>query len=137
MEKESDGLVVSVGVLLPAVDQAPGYERTGAIPGHQEASGMRTSRRVAELGEDVIRSAAQAVGTQIGLVAGEVATRVAESVEVAGLGAAKETFRIDSVELTFGVSISLGAGKAVEALLSASTDATVEVKLVLSSSSTR
>ena len=42
-------------------------------------------------------------------------------------------FEINCVELTFGVTVTMGTGKAVEAFFSANGEATVEVKLVMKS----
>jgi hypothetical protein len=123
-----------VGVLL---DESTALPREGGPAGHTEARGYRGDHaagrdsRVTKLGQDVLQAAARAVGSEVAMVlAGVVA-----GIESPGSGAAFSTgsFTIDSLELTFGVKATLGAGQAVAALLTAAGEATVDVKLTLTS----
>lgn len=77
---------------------------------------------VAVLGRDVLEAAARGVGEQISIVAENVLQQLSE-----GEGAKAGTYTADKVDLTFGVKCVLGAGKAIEAFLSASSEATLQV----------
>lgn len=104
--------------------------------GHARAVGRwnRSATRgaVAEghVGEELLRAAALAVGREVAVVVSGV---------IAGLDArngatpALQTgaLVLDDLELTFGVKASLGAGKVVEAFLTATTEATIQVSLKL------
>jgi hypothetical protein len=123
---------VTVGVFLPTSDRLPaGDELDLDDTGHVPASGWRgrpaaiPGNPVAVLGRDVLRAAAEAIGREVALVVGGVVA----GIESPGLPAG--SFVVDNLELTFGVKATLGAGKAIEAFLSASSEATVEVKLAL------
>jgi hypothetical protein len=107
--------------------------------GHAPAAGQRGQHRrsrgdrMTALGEDVLKAAAEAVGNEVALVVAGVvggidkrtAARPGRSVLDTG------SFDIGDLELKFGVKAVLGSGKAVEALLTASGEATVEVTLTL------
>jgi outer membrane receptor protein involved in Fe transport len=123
---------VTVGVFLPASERfEPAVEADLDDDGLAPASGWRGRRAaiqgnpVAVVGRDVLRATAEAIGREVALVVGGVVA----GIESPGLSAG--SFLVDGLELTFGVKATLGAGKAVEAFLSASTEATVEVKLAL------
>ncbi|GAA4263096.1 hypothetical protein [Dactylosporangium darangshiense] len=131
---------VRVGVLLeeatPVGDDLDELDETGHVP----ASGYRgehragTARRIAVLGDQALRTAATAVGLEVatvltGVVAGIVRRAGADAADGATVRAG--SFDIGDVELKFGVKAVLGAGKAVEALLTATGEATVEVTVKL------
>ncbi len=130
-----------VGVLLPALSIETSEERAGsqeeeAANGHEEASGW-WGRKISEegphtavLGHDVLRAAAEAVGEQVGLVAAGVVSKIEQA---DGEDSQGSRFEIGCVELTFGVTVTMGTGKAIEAFFSANGEATVEVKLVMKS----
>ncbi|GAA3208576.1 hypothetical protein [Dactylosporangium siamense] len=128
---------IQVGVLLtPSPAAAGDVERyNGELDdsGHAQAWGERgrhaaPRRTVAVLGQDVLRAAAEAVGREVAVVV----SGVVNGLEHPGsAGSQTGSFDIDGVDLKFGVKATIGAGKAVEALLSASSEATVEVTLTL------
>jgi hypothetical protein len=130
---------IVVGVLLePATDQDVLADDELDETGHAPAWGERgrhaatKERRVARLGQEVLVAAAHAVGREVALVVDGIVAgieRPAPNGSTGGLHTS--SFAIDNLELTFGVKATLGAGKAVEALLTATGEATVEVKLTL------
>jgi hypothetical protein len=127
-------LEIRVGVLLDEAVAAgaggDGLDETG----HAPASGYRgehragIGRRVAVLGDDVLRAAATAVGQEVATVLSGVAAGIERR---SPSGAQVGSFDIGDVTLKFGVKAVLGVGRAVEALLSASSEATVEVVVSL------
>ena len=138
-------LEMHVGVLL---------EESSAVPagvgsaGHAEAWGHRgvhiagDGNQVAQLGQDILHAAAQAVGREVAVVVAGVVAGIehpssrdngADNAVASGdLALNTGSFTIDNLELTFGVKATLGVGPVVTALLTASGEATVEVKLTLS-----
>lgn len=128
---------VTVGVLLGEAHDSDRTTDELDETGHAPAAGRRRRENgirnhMVVMGEDVLRSAAEAVGREVALVVagvvGGIDARGADSGEgVLDTG----SFDIGDVELKFGVKAVLGAGKAVEALLTASGEATVEVTLRL------
>src|ERR1700683_2766370 len=132
---------ITLGVLLEDGTQPSALETDGGEldeTGHAPATGRRgrhrgdSGNRVAELGEDVLRAAAEAVGREVALVVASVVTGMTS--QVPGLGGGTSgtgELEIGDMELKFGVKAMLGTGKVEEALLTASGEATVEVTLKL------
>lgn len=123
---------VRLGVLLDEVaPAAPESVEELDDTGHVPASGYRGAhregfrRRVVVVSDEVLRAAATAVGREVAEVVSGVVAGLEEKVPRVG------SFDVGDVELKFGVKAVLGAGKAVEALLSASGEATVEVTVKL------
>ncbi|EFC82833.1 hypothetical protein FrEUN1fDRAFT_4029 [Parafrankia sp. EUN1f] len=117
-----------VGVLLRAAQEDSGLdESTSFQSASGEPDGPRRNR-VAVLGEAVLNATADAIAAQIGAVAERLGTELARrpigSPEPGQLG-------VQSVELTFGLTFTAGAGKVVEALLTAGGEATTQVSVVL------
>ena len=130
----ADPVEIRLGVFLEEV--APVEEpadRDLDETGHAPAAGYRgehrntVGRRVALAGEDVLRAAAEAVGREVA----SVVAGVVRGIEQRGPAATGGSFDVGDVELKFGVKATLGAGKAIEALLTATGEATVEVTLQL------
>ena len=140
---------VRVGVFLDQDQEEPEPGQEG-LYGHTGATGRKSpsrawKNRVVELGEDVLRAAAQAVGNEIAVVvagvvggidrpgAGGAANGADTDVPAPTTSSVLDTgsFSIESVELTFGVKASVGVGPAVTALLTAGGEADVEVKITL------
>ena len=141
---------IRVGVLLEEDLDVPDMGEDS--DGHAEAIGRqrrspRHRNRVVKLGEEALRAAAHAVGSEIAVVVagvlggiGQPAVARSDAVKSEPEGSpgggvlALDTgsFSIESVELTFGVKASVGVGPAVTALLTAGGEADVEVKLTLS-----
>jgi hypothetical protein len=135
---------IHVGVLL---EESTGMSGGGSS-GHAEAWGYRgdhtpdRGNRVVEVGQNVLRAAGQAVGREVatvvaGVVAGIERPATPDGEEANGWlkqnsALSTGSFAIDNLELTFGVKATLGVGQVVTALLTASGEATVEVKLTLS-----
>lgn len=121
-----------VGVLLrrDAVDDRP-----GSYDGYDEAvGGLRrrmaaTGGNLAELGEGAVRAVARAVGSQVGIVAEQVAASL-EQRDIAQAGPGK--LGLDTVELTFGVTLTAGVGSAVNAFVTAEGETSFQVTISLS-----
>lgn len=129
---------ITVGVLLEesgASDIGDGmsdsFDRTGHAPaaGHRGQHRSTDSSRIAEMGEDVLRAAAEAVGREVALVVAGVVGGMEKHPATGITGTA--TYGIQDMELKFGVKATLGAGQVISALLTASGEATVEVTLKL------
>jgi hypothetical protein len=134
---------IHVGVLLEESTEMPG----GGSSGHAEAWGYRgdhtldRGNRVVQVGQDVLRAAGLAVGREVATVVAGVVAGIERPASTDGdedSGALRHnsalgtgSFTIDNLELTFGVKATLGLGQVVTALLTASSEATVEVKLTL------
>ena len=128
---------IRVGVLLeemaPTSDGGDELDETG----HAPASGYRgehratLGRRVVVVGDEVLRAAATAVGHEVATVLTGVVAGIEQRAGGSGVPARAGSFDVGDMELKFGVKAVLGAGKAVEALLTASGEATVEVTVKL------
>jgi hypothetical protein len=104
--------------------------------GHTPASGYRgrhrMGNRAVRVGEDVLRAASEAVGREVALVVAGVVGGIDKRLSTQGNEVVDTgTFDIGDMELKFGVKAVFGTGKAIEALLTASGEATVEVTLKL------
>jgi hypothetical protein len=139
-EPVDEPLDIRVGVLLTEsapVDSDADQDLDGT--GHEQAWGNRGRHvaardgRVALLGREVLRAAAEAVGREVAFVVSGVVAGIEHPDPLASGRSRVQTgsFAIDNLEMTFGVKATLGAGKAVEAFLTASGEATVQVKLTL------
>lgn len=119
---------IALGVLLPPSTSVSGSASVDD-DGYGEAIGGRGARKhVAEMGYGVLRAAAEAIGREIGFVVGGVVAGIEQH---DGKALQAESFGIDDVVLKFGIKATIGAGKAIEALFTASGEATVEVSLTL------
>jgi hypothetical protein len=130
---------ITVGVLLEeSVSdlESDGGEtdETGHVPaaGHRGRHRVAAGSRAVQIGEDALRAAAEAVGHEVALVVASVVRGIDKQSPSLGSGAADTgSFSIGDMELKFGVKAVLGTGKAIEALLTAAGEATVEVTLKL------
>jgi hypothetical protein len=133
---------IQLGVLLPPLaaeetssQAGPDLDSEGEDSGYGEASGSLgrhindRESRVAQLGRDVLADAAEAVGRQVCAVVSGVVARIDPVDGTSGLDVG--TYHVDSLELSFGVRVTLGGGNAIQAFFTASGEATVGVKLVL------
>ncbi len=133
-----DAPEIRLGILLP--ESVGDEDETNYSPeGHEEAWGTRGRRvaggeRRAKLGQDILHAAACAVGREVAVVMAGVVAGIESPSSADGENGVVGTgsFAIESLELTFCVKAALGTGPAVEAFLTASGEATVEVKLTLS-----
>ncbi len=142
-----DSVDIRVGVLLPPSErpsddevdddsnEPPGeLDDTGHAPalGRRRDRAAAPDRRGAQLGQDVLRATAQAIGHEIGLVVDSVVKGLEQRDNGADNTAPQDgAFRIEDITLKFGVKATLGAGKMIEAFFTASGEATVEVNLTL------
>jgi hypothetical protein len=136
-EAEMGGVEVRIGVLLdeaaPSGSDVDDLDETGHVPasGYRGDHRVGFGRRVAVLGDEVLRAAATAVGREVATVLGGVVAGIEQSAVAGDSVVRAGSFDVGDVELKFGVRAVLGTGKAVEALLSASGEATVEVRVTL------
>ncbi|SDT45546.1 hypothetical protein [Actinoplanes derwentensis] len=129
---------IALGVLLeesalPEPDDLDEPDETGHVPaaGYRGRHTISTGRQVAQIGNDVLRAAAEAVGSEVALVVGGIVAGIESRVPAGAIGTDPQSYEIGDVELKFGVKATLGAGKAVQAFLTATGEATVEVTLKL------
>jgi hypothetical protein len=136
---------VAVGVMLPVLTVAAPDDLPDAVEvldsdqdgyvlarGYQSRHGAERAKIVAQLGQDVLIATAEVVGHQIAIVVQGVIEGIDKQQIPAHPGAGDGTcFDIETVELKFGVTATLGTGKLIEAFLTASGEATVEVALTL------
>jgi len=102
----------------------------GGGPGFDETSGFRQHGRhaaqvVLAKGDAAVKLATESIARQIGVAA----QRIALAVQTQGLSATPPgTLALDSVEVTFGVTLTAG----VEAMFTATEESSVRVTIVLS-----
>lgn len=112
-----------------------GPDRAGGLDGYDEAVGGWRRRvavageGLAELGEGAVRAVARAVAAQVGLVAEQVAASLEER-DIAHAGPGR--LGLDTVELTFGVTLTAGVGSAVNAFVTAEGETSFQVTISLS-----
>jgi len=123
---------VHVGVELFA-DQAgekpdEGEEYAPAHGRHRASQQGGRLARVTEIGQDTLNASARLVGRQVGMVVRETLAGMdrAELAEATAAG-----LRASSVQLSFGVKLTGGAGKAIEAFVTAGGEASVQVVVTL------
>jgi hypothetical protein len=110
---------------LPSRD---GREDDGA-PGFDQAAGFRSQGRQArdfllEKGDEAVRVATDSIARQIGLAA----QRIAVAIDAQAGPASPGSLCLESVEVSFGVTLSSG----VEALFTAMSESSAQVTIVLS-----
>lgn len=81
-----------------------------------------------EFGQDTVEAAARVMGEQVSIVLREALTGMDRAPLPAATGTGLVT---SSVQLTFGVKLTVGAGKVIEAVMSAGGDASVQVAVTL------
>jgi Trypsin-co-occurring domain 1 len=102
-------------------DAGPGFDETSGFRQH----GRHAAQVVLAKGDAVVKLATESIARQIGLAA----QRIASTIETQGLPASTPgTLALDSVEVTFGVTLTAG----VEALFTATEESSVQVTIVLS-----
>jgi hypothetical protein len=126
------GLSFDVGVaVVPLVDDAASGPRQGgsAIPGYDETSGrgrLFSAQRqfLVERGEESVRAATEAVATQIGIAADRIAATIGDNF---GSSPAARSMAVESIEVSFGVTLAAG----VQALFTAQAESSVQVTVTL------
>lgn len=107
----------------------PGDDGDGVAPGFDQTAGFRSHGRQArdyllEKGDDAVRAATESIARQIGVAAQRIATALDAQ---ASPPAAPGSLSLESVEISFGVTLSAG----VEALFTAMTESSAQVTIVL------
>ncbi|MGH3915658.1 MAG: CU044_2847 family protein [Pseudonocardiaceae bacterium] len=116
------GIELFVGGEVVEEEYAPANGRH-RVPGRD-----RRVTRVTQFGQDMLTSSARLVGRQVGTVIRETLT----GMDRAALGEATTAgLRVSSVELSFGVKLTGGAGKALEAVVTAGGEASIQVIVTL------
>ncbi|MGH3903174.1 MAG: hypothetical protein ACRDTE_03120 [Pseudonocardiaceae bacterium] len=84
--------------------------------------------RVTQVGQDALNASARLVGRQVGVVVRETLAGMdrADLAEATTAG-----LRASSVQLSFGVKLTAGAGKVIEAVVTAGGEASVQVVVTL------
>lgn len=127
-----------VGVAIVAVDEGPAGpshgdgRRGGALPGYDEAVGLKLTARHAESlrsavvvkGEAAVRVATEAIAGEIGLAAERIAAAI-EAQAVASPQPGK--LGVESVEVSFGITLTAG----VQALFTAQAESSAQVSITL------
>jgi hypothetical protein len=112
-----------------AVDEEPDEEELALASGRDRVRwrGLRAPR-VTQIGQDALTASARLVGEQVGMVVRETLAGM-ERAELAEATAAG--LRTSSVQLSFGVKLTAGVGKAIEAIVTAGGEASVQVVVTL------
>lgn len=117
------GIELFVGGDVAQDEEFASASRRYRVPGRD-----RQVTRVNQFGQDMLTSSARLVGRQVGTVIRETLT----GMDRAALGEATAAgLRASSVELSFGVKLTGGAGKALEAIVTAGGEASVQVIVTL------
>jgi len=103
--------------------------RDDALPGYDEAFGIKTAgRRVGDrvllAGENAVRAATDAVASQIG----QTAQRIAKAIEAQGEVPGNGGLGLESVEVSFGITLSAG----MQAMFTAQAESSLQVTITLS-----
>jgi hypothetical protein len=106
-------------------------ERGGALPGYDEAMGVRLPRRHAAdqppvlvvKGGEAVKAATEAIARQIGVTA----ERIAKAVETQAVAPKPGELGLESVEVSFGVTLTAG----VQALFTSQAESSAYVNITL------
>jgi hypothetical protein len=133
----SDESHASVGEYEIAVAMAPvgdpphepsfPSQGSAARPGFDQTSGRHATGRSSLLakGDEAVKVATEAIARQVGLAA----QRIAEAIDTETISSSgPNALNLESVEISFGVTLSTG----VEALFTAKSESSAEVTIVLS-----
>ena len=122
--KQPDGL--ESGAQPPEDRQSPdGYDEATGGTGRWWGAGRD---KLVGLGEDAVRLASTAVAAQVATVAEQVATRLERSAIARG---DPGQLALDTVELTFGVTLTAGTGSAINAFVTAEGQSSFQVTISL------
>jgi len=137
LEADSVGGSFEVGVAVVAAEEdgprvgGGDGESAGALPGYDDASGLRLpGRRAADRppalvvkGGEAVRVATEAIAGQIGLAA----ERIAAAVEARAVAPEPGKLSLDSVEVSFGITLTAG----VQAMFTAQAESSAQVTIIL------
>jgi hypothetical protein len=122
---------VAVAVVPIEQNVKEGNQQTPGVPGFDEAWGRSSGDHAAgrsiliEKGETAVRTATEAIASQIGIAA----QRIAESIENQSWPTAQPgSLGLQTVEITFGVTLSAG----IQTLFTAQADSSAQVTITLS-----
>jgi Trypsin-co-occurring domain 1 len=126
-------VAIALAAIEPIADE-PGTSRS-EIPGFERAWGGHGNRfasapgsLVIEKGEAAVRQATEAIARQIG----STARRIAENVGLEDASAEpSDKFKLDSVEVSFGVTLTAG----LQTIFTAQTESNVQVTITLTRAS--
>jgi hypothetical protein len=117
--------------ITPVIDSSHGpsfpARGTAARPGFDQTSGRHAagSSSLLAKGDAAVRLATEAIARQIGLAA----QRIAEAIDTQAISSpASGGLDLESIEVSFGVTLSAG----IEALFTAKSESSAEVTIVLS-----
>lgn len=126
------GYEVAVAVMpVDTVDSqrdTPPVRSGGRLPGHDDAIGRPQGQRrvvLLEQGEEAVRVATEALARQIAATAQRIAAVIEEQQVVSS---EQETFGLESVQVSFGVTLTVG----VQALFTAQAESSAQVAITLS-----
>lgn len=130
---EGSGLGYDVAVAVMPISSVEGQpdtpERSGGhLPGHDDAIGRPWGQRstmLLEQGEQAVRAATEALARQIAVTAQLMAAVIEEQQVVSS---APAMFGLESVQVSFGVTLSAG----VQALFTAQAGSSAQVAITLS-----
>jgi hypothetical protein len=124
---EYEVAVAIVSAESPRRPSSPAQETATLGPGFDETAGRHAAARSTHLakGDTAVKLATEAIARQIGLAAQRIATAIdtqAISSPVSGV------LDLESVEVSFGVTLSAG----IEAMFTAKSESSAEVTIILS-----
>lgn len=131
MSEEAPAPAARLGIELFANgDGEPAEDEDYAPASGQHRAPWRGWRapRVTRSGQDALAASARLVGEQVGAVVRETLAGM-DSAELAEATAAG--LRASSVELSFGVKLTAGTGKVIQAVVTAGGEASVQVVVTL------
>ncbi|MGH3913093.1 MAG: hypothetical protein ACRDTC_06745 [Pseudonocardiaceae bacterium] len=131
MPDEGTALTAGLGIEVFATgshEPAENEEYAPASSRHRAPREGWGAARVAQLGQDALTASARLVGEQVGMVVRETLAGM-ERAELAAATAAG--LRTSSVQLSFGVKLTGGTGKVIEAVVTAGGEASVQVVVTL------
>lgn len=114
--------------VVTGVDEEPVEDDEYTPARGTDRTPMRWRARVVRVGQDAVDSAARLVGQQVGAMVRETLAGMGQA-DLAGTTVAG--LRASSVQLSFGVKLTAGAGKAIEAVVTAGGEASVQVVVVM------
>jgi hypothetical protein len=105
----------------PSEDVEPGFDQTAGIRSH----GRQAKDFLLEKGDEAVRVATESIARQIGLAA----QRIAAAIDTQAIPPTEgNALSLESVEVSFGVTLSAG----IEALFTSMTESSAQVTIVLS-----
>ncbi len=119
---------VAVAIVPPSVS-VPDRDGDDVAPGFDQTSGFRSQGRQArnflvEKGDEAVRVATESIAHQVGLAAQRIATVIDAQTSTPAM---PSSLPLESVEVSFGVTLSAG----VQSLFTAMSESSAQVTIVL------